>query len=359
MRKSGNKGLILLVAVVSGLFIFQSCLKDKFDFDKLSTDATWAPSLAVPVAHGILNVYDIVSDFDSTGLINFDDEGLVYLEYDKKVASLRGADLIDVPDQTFNYVFAGSNADPFSGGSTNMVSQTLSSFDVNDQERLDSIVFKGSTKLIIDVSSTFLHEGTLVISFPELKKNGTSYSKTVNINTTSGGFVYHGEYIDLDGYSLDLSNLGIDTNKVLINYDLTLYDSGSNTINPSNYTLISTSFSNIEFKAMYGYIGYRELDMPMDSLHIDMFDNEFDGAIYFRNPQFKIYTNNSYGLPIKFGFTTLESYSTIYETNIDVVGTDIPMAGTNPQLLAYPTLNQVGESKLDSITLDGNNSNID
>ncbi|MBI4648743.1 MAG: hypothetical protein HY738_19690 [Bacteroidia bacterium] len=352
-------GAILSFAFIT--FLLQSCLKDRFDFDKFSSEIKWEPSLAVPVAYGRVSIYDAIYQFDSAEIIHSYPDGLIYIQYDKKVYSVVGKDIIDIPTQPFTQIFSGIEANS-AGWSVlsnqGMVKAEIESFSVNGEERLDSIRLKGNTKLTINITSNFKHTGKIIVAFPEMKKNGESYSVTVNNNTTTGNFNFTGEYINLDGYSLDLSNLGTDTNKVLIRYTHNLYNSGA-TIADNDFTLINVTFSDIDFYSCYGYMGVQPLNIPGGTIYLDIFDTIFDGDLYFKDPKMKILMHNSYGLPVELGFTYLKSFSNIYQDTLPIVGSGVPVAGVNPKLIGYPSLSQVGQTIKDSIVLEPGNSNID
>lgn len=361
MKHISRKSIFPVLLFIGALIGLQSCLKDNFNFDKLSTEAYWGPSLAIPIAEGRYSVFQYMQEFDSTHLLGLEEDGEVYIQYEKKVYSIYGEDVITLPGQTFGDYFSSAEMDAvgFSGGTCSLTKSLVNNFTVLGDERFDSIVFKGQTKLTIDVQSTFLHTGLLEITFPEMKKNGIPYKVNVNISSNTGNFVYHSIATDLDGYSLDLSNMSTDMNKVLIKYKLTLNDSGTGTITSGNYTAIAVDFSDIEYYGLYGYLGKRAIEVPMDSVRLNMFDREFDGDVYFKDPQLTIYTNNSYGIPISFGFSYFSAYSEIYGDTIDILGTQIPRTGTSEHMLAYPELDQIGQSIKDSIVLTGGSSNID
>ncbi|MBU0763252.1 MAG: hypothetical protein KJ607_00290, partial [Bacteroidetes bacterium] len=354
---------IIVPLTVAALFmlLIQSCLKDKFDFKKFSKEAKWEPSFAVPIAHGRVTVYDAIQQFNN-GLIYHDETGMVFIQYDKSVYSVYGSDIITVPDQSYPELFTGLEMNQHGGfnpSTCTVIKDTIDGFTVSGDQRLDSIRLKGNTKLTINVTSTFLHTGILTVTFPEMKRNGQPYSVQIPITTNTGTFT--GMYTDnsLDDYSLDLSNMGTDTNKVLIRYQLTLNNTGSGVIDNNNFVYITTMFSNIDYYSAFGYMGYQQLNIPSDSVHLDMFNDEFDGSIYFRDPQIRIYTSNSYGLPVEFGFTEISAYSTIFQDTMNIIGTGIPWAGQNPRTLGHPSLSQVGQTIEDSIVLTEGSSNVD
>lgn len=344
---------IFFIIVIS----FQSCIKDNFDFDKLSLSMDYNPAVAIPILKMSLNVRDMLLDFDTSELFVEDVSGFLYLMYEQQVFSYQGQDVIVMPDQPFGDFFTGQDVIDAGGidPSVNLQKSTVSPFTMDNEELIDSLVFK-AVNLNINVTSTFLHTGDIIITFPELKKDGVPYSVPVSINTSDGTFSYNSTYSDLAGYTFDLTNLGIDLNKVLINYDLTLYNSGS-AVNTTDLVTIMVTFSEMEFYSIFGYLGQHSIVIPTDSVYLKIFEKVFDGAVYFEDPKFDITFNNSYGLPIAIGFTDFSSYSTIDETTTLIYGPGIPIP-FSPLIIGYPTIYQVGDSVETSITIDKTTSNI-
>jgi len=336
---------------------FQSCIKDNFEFDKLSMSMEYNPAVAIPILKMSLDVRDILLDFDTSELITEDVSGFLYLLYEEHVFSYQGQDVIDMPDQPFGDYFSGQEVIDAGGidPSVNLAKNTVSPFTMNNEEEVDSLVFKYAN-LNINVTSSFLHTGNLVISFPELKKDGVPYTVTVDINTSDGTFSFNNNYTDLEGYTFDLTNLGVDMNKVLINYDLTLNNSGS-AVNSTDLVTILVTFSQMEFYSIFGYLGQQTIEIPTDSVYLEIFKKVFDGDVYFEDPKFDITLNNSYGLPIDIGFTDFYSHSVIDSTITTIYGPGIPTPFT-PYEIGYPTINQIGDSVQSLLTVDKTNSNI-
>ncbi len=189
-----------------------------------------------------------------------------------------------------------------------------------------------------------------------MKKNGgPPYSKTIDINTSDGTFTFNNTYTDLSGYSLDLSNLSTDTNKVFIRYELTLDDAG-NPVIPGDNVSINVSFTNIEFSILYGYVGQPTFNIQPNRIHLEMYDNALRGDAYFKDPKINIRMQNSCGLPVQFWFDNLNGIDTVGGLH-PITGTGIPFL-VNPKLINYPTLYQVGQTIKDSIILDTNSCNI-
>ncbi len=358
--KTNKKNLIPIAgAIFFAIIIFlHSCIKDSFDFDKLSPHVQYNPNFAVPIAYASLDLWDFLQDYDSEELIISDPvTGFLSIVYSKRVFSLYANDIINISDQNYSETFTDIDVNNAGGISTNpyMIKENIDGFAVLAGELLDSMVFK-SANLKISVSSSFLHTGTLVITFPEMKKNGSPYSKTIYINPYPYPYTEF-NYNDLNGYSLDLSNFGTDTNKVFIRYELTLVDEG-NPVIPGENVSINVSFTDIEFSILYGYVGQPSFDIPSNRIHLEIYDNALSGDAYFKDPKINIRIQNSCGLPVQFWLDSLYGIDTLGNPH-PITGSGIPSVA-NPKLINYPKLSlyQVGQTIPDSIILDTNSCNI-
>ena len=332
---------ILLIVVTMG------CVKDYFDTDKISTTMQWEPNVAAPLAKANLKIRDILQDYDNNELFEEDGTGFLYLVYRKKVYSAKARDIIHLPNQAFPMSYTKADVDAGGFNPNHLIKTDISyPFSVANAQLLDSIIIK-YLDMTVNVQSSFHHTGTLIITFPGMTKNGIPFSTTVNINDASGNFSTSSTFSDFDGYILDLTGLtGTDTNKVFINYDLTLYDSGSGTVNAGETCDITVNFNNLDYHALFGYLGQDTLSIDIDTVHIEMYDHAFNGTAYFEDPHIYIYINNSYGLPLTMDFDDFSTFSTI-----DNSSATFPFPLSTVNVLA-PAINNIGYPALTTVTLD-------
>ncbi len=345
MKKAISMSIIFFLLV-----FLTGCVKDYFDTDKLSTTMQWEPNIAVPLAKADLKIRDVLQDYDHHELFEEDQTGFLYLVYKKKVYSAEAKDIIDLQNQQFTESYVKSDVDAGGFNPNHLVKTNISyPFSVANSQLLDSIIVK-YLDLTVSVQSSFQHTGTLVITFPLLTKNGIPFTTTVNINTSSGTFSSSNTYSDFDGYSMNLTGLtGFDTNKVFINYDLTLFDSGTGTVNPGESCDITVNFNNLDYHALFGYLGQDTIAVNPDTVHLEIFDHAFAGTAYFEDPHIYIYMNNSYGVPIDLDFADFSCYSTV-----DNSYSSFPFPLSNVSIDA-PTISQIGTSANTTVTLDTNN----
>lgn len=346
---------LLVLATIT--LVLNSCIKDEFETNKISGDLDWDPNFAVPLAKGSLTVRDLVLDYDHDELIEEDETGFLFLIYNKTVLSYRADSMIKVPNQTFSDVFTSSgDIDPSTvpvGSQVVETHNTVVDITLNSDEALDSIQLK-LADFSVQINSDFQHPGTLLVEFPTIKKGSIVYSKTINIPATGG--LVTSNYTDMAGYSVDLTGSGAETNKLPINYTLTLTNSG-NPVSGSDQISFTVGLTNIKYSAMFGYLGTYSQNFSMDSIHLEIFNQILDGEAYFDDPRMYVRMHNAYGLPVQFYLTSLGTYSTSGAPSTPLFGVQVPTIA-NPRVMNFPSLAEIGQFVSDMIYLDKTNSNI-
>lgn len=286
------------------LIVLSSCVKDYFDFDKLSTDINWNPSVAVPAIHTRLTMRDIIQDYDYQHLFVEDSTAFLYLVYNKEVFSYPAVNYINIPDQSVTVDFYGSDfiTSGFPGNSPVTVTKILgiSFIPPTPTDEIDSILLKSGT-LNISINSSFMHPGVIKVTFPDIKKNNVVYSKTINTTPAYSGT---STFNDLNGFAIYVNNNQI---KCIVEY--TLNNSG-NIVLPADNANINISFENLNYKIIYGSFASRVIELYEDTVELEIFKNATQGQLYFLNPKIKFFFRNSFGVPLQ---STIESFK-IYST---------------------------------------------
>jgi hypothetical protein len=184
------------------LSILTSCIKDYFDFDKLSNHVDWNPNMAAPAVHSKLTLRDCCKIMMCNTYFVEDTSHFLYLIYNKQVFSLPAAHYVQIPNQSLSQSFSANDftSQGFPATSPVVVNKTIQ-YTLQIQlptDAIDSMIFK-SGNFQLNFNSSFNHTGLLTVTFPTIRKNGLPYSKTVNINT-SNGFNYSNTFNDLVDY---------------------------------------------------------------------------------------------------------------------------------------------------------------
>ena len=342
---------IKFLSILTSIFLLSitqySCVKD-MDITKLTKTPYYSPTIAAPIAHSKLTLRDIIRDYDKDQLFEENAEGFLFLMYQRQVYSEKAESYISLKDQSFSFnsLYTGdiyNDITPVDGYRIFNCAEIYNDYLVNNEQQLNKIVYD-TLDLKIDVSSTYQLDGILVITFPELKdKNGVAFSSTLNLDAT-GSYSKTLNY-QLKNYTLSLSD-GSNHNKAFLQMDLKIKDGSAA---DDNNVKVTIGFNNQNFDAIYGYIGQYKIDIPKDTVHLDIFDKAFKGSMYFEDPSFILKIHNSLGVPIRMYFgDTLETFSIVDGGQ----NYNYPFPGSDSLDIKYPST--VGDIAYQEVIYDVN-----
>ena len=336
--------IVLISLLFMSSFFLSSCVKEEFDMDTISA-TNWNPNGAAPLINSDLDMWDILKDYDSTDLLIIDSNQFVYLVYEDTVYSETAENLINIPDQAFNY---SDNLTIPGGALTGNFTASYSfdyDFTLPGGTELDTMVLKGGT-LSMTLNSDLNYPATIILSIPNATQNGLPYKDTLTIAGPSATI-----NSDLTNTTLifDIAN----PNRLTIDYEVIVAGNG----NPNNspYSLsFDMNFSNLQFKRLYGYLGQLNLSMNNDTIGIKIYNNNIEGFVNWEDPKLYLNVYNSMGMPIRSTIDYLASVRTNTPPSIvAITGAGIP----NPWDINYPT--SLGQSSVTTLLLNKGNSNID
>ncbi|MDD4746899.1 MAG: hypothetical protein PHW19_06435 [Salinivirgaceae bacterium] len=360
MNKTIRKLILPVIVVV--LTTMPACIGDNFELDKLSTHVYARSEWNIPVAYGKLSVQDIVDMLDSStnDLIIADEQNAVVFRLQDTMLSNTAADIFTLHNQDFYMNIGSSDYDAAGGfvGNTVVIQKndTQYPFGVFTGQLLDSILFFNSD-LRIKINSNIEHGGQLIITFPEVKKNGVKYTKAISIEPQDGTFTYNVLFNDIKGHSLDLTNAN-DPNSLFIQYTLLLNDNGSGTFDASQSMNIDIEMYNNKYDWLHGYVGQFENMLGPSAINLDFLSAVSSGTFHLDDPKIDFIVINSFGLPAQYGF----DYAIVHnerlnrDDNLD----GVPYFLTNPQYLPIPpnTYPSTISSVSDTVSLFGEESNV-
>ena len=301
MRKNFMKYTIFLM--LFGLAL-NACQKEQFQLDKLSDEIEIRTDLVAPLIYGSMGMADMVAKFDSSGYVDEFEDGLIYLAYSDTVAEVMVDTLDLLPDGFYTQIYYDTEiaGDPFFIGSSigdtvHFIKSKFFGFDMEGENRLDSIIFKGGD-LLTEIQSTFQHSGFLTISSPYiLDAGGNTYSYTVMISDPSGNFTWS-ESQDLDGYTLLTDKQG-DSSIFRMDYDFALINSG-NPVVPGEFCEINSNFLDMGFYSLFGYVDPDEVISESGVLDIPVYADvpELE-HLKVADPRIHVSTESSIGLPFE------------------------------------------------------------
>jgi hypothetical protein len=356
MNKTKYLRIIKFVLILLLIPFMYQCMHDEFDFNKLDDEMEIVVGVLAPVAYGSLNINDLISEIDNDGYFSTDPDGLLMLSYSDTIGSFVAEDLLVIPSQSFFEYFIESDfgfpvAPP--AMTFPIDRKVMFPFTFENGERLDSMQLDAGS-LVFDISSSFQHQAQVELTITNLTQNGVPFSETFNISDESGTYSASIPFT-LDGYTIELQDsVGNDTMFFPVEFHVEIYTNGINGISSSDQIEIDAGLSDLDFDAIFGYIGNYELIGENGTLDLGFFDNPFDGTIEFANPQLNINISNSYGLPAEININRL----TGFDQNGDSIQMTYDPVSTSTFRYAFPKLSEYGQTKDTTISINRGNSSI-
>lgn len=361
MNKSKLSGILKTLIPLVIIFLFYQCMREEYNFDKLDDEIEIEGGFLTPIAYGSLNLEDIISEFDSSSYITSDPDGLLMITYEDSLFSFIADDLLEIPSTDFIQYFIESDFTILPGfpgwnpGDTLVLQESEKfPFSFARGEKLDSMILDDGT-LNLNLSSQFQHTGNIILFSNNLKRNNIPYTDTIVIDDPSGGFSTNNSS-SLAGYTIYLNDsVGSDSMFLEMGFRVELINSGAG-INAGEEIEVNATIDNMDFDAIFGYIGDYELLMQSGDLDLGFFENTLDGYIRFENPQINFNLTNSYGVPAAVSISRFtgfkgdtDSVQMTFDSSIDTFG------------YAYPTLTDYINNDIfkdTTISINGQNSNV-
>ena len=341
-----TKYLFLLAIFVT------SCIGDNFKFDNVSTDSHIKPEYKVPVAYADLSLKDLMPDNDSLSqFIELNDEGYFDIYYQQQLFSLTAAGYVDVPDQLFEQALKLSDTElgQFNNFPLDFnIARTYDyPFSAPQGMHIDNITFN-SGQMHILMSSQWDIDIDIVLKLPGFTKNNGADTLTLdfgNVHDQPADIT-----VDLDGYTIDLTKQETVTNILQMDYDISLSQQAGNSSTADDQISVNVSITDIGFASAAGYFGTMSQTISQE-IPIALANNLFSGQIEVENPQFNLFYQNSFGLPIS------AQFNTFYATGLDDQNTNINLPPElSPFNLSLPPT--IGELTYDTVSINGQNSNL-
>lgn len=250
---------------------------------------TYSPTFAIPLFNSGLSFDELflLGELDN---IELDEDRMIILSYDARIFSMTADRLFSLPNQNQIINISGITPPP-SGSITTDPQLFLITFDQN--ERLHYVLFdEGVFNLSLE-SPQMEQDGYQVeVSFRILNSDdgsGQQIQGSASLGDPNPG------QTNLAGSSI---SFGDDSPNVFaVEYTLTF--SGNGTPNNAPYTLqLTNSLREMEFDYLEGYIDQISFPIGSADIPLSIFNNSFDGSIYFEDPNIEFFIQNTFGLEI-------------------------------------------------------------
>lgn len=358
MIKSDFLILRFIMAITISCLLLNSCMDEKYDFNKISFDFRLEPKVVAPVAYGSLTIKKFLDKYDPNDNIREELDKSLYIMYADSFGSHPAAEIISIPDQYFNSV----NFNPYNDIAAELSPQTGKDliFRKSVNQRFlfsqnlhpDSLYIKNSI-LKVHINSTLRQGGTLIITFPTIiGNNGLPFSEIIPVSAYPQNPDQSIE-INIENVTIILdNNFAPDMTVLPVIYDLEIDDPPGGFLSDENCSL-TLSFTDIEYGTIFGAAGEYEIIKNINQIRLNLFDLYYadKGDLYFFNPSFCFDITNSFGVPVK-----VELWDILSISVKNTISTGLVIREGNP--FNIPASTTPGTSMKTHIVFDKHNTNI-
>jgi hypothetical protein len=337
-----NKGR--LIFLFSLLLLLSACIKDHFDFDKLTTPA-FNGSLAFPIVTSELNLRTLLEQTS----VNFNDDpatGFVSLVYEfNEIFTQSVAELVEIPNQFFDIPRTINYVPPLPGEFYIYEYSHLSSLNTQiESQRVDSLFFTGGVMRLVHTTD-INYASRVLINSPSLihRQTGAIFSMIRDLPFSGSTPYTFDSEVDLSTYVMvfdfdpDVPNA--------VAFDFVLEISGDQNAVPYAYAFDTEIFlDGITFGKIVGYLGQYDIDFE-DSLSFDIFDNLLEGNFELdqHSVNLVVTVHNSFGMPVFISVDPFQAVSPVnapFTVDIELFGSGIP----NEFTIGAPAFSQIGQT---------------
>ncbi len=314
------KSTKILLSILLGLAIFSACKKEEIDIRRINYGIQ--PEFGVPIARATLSAQRVIENFDSEGLIQTGENGLLILVYRDTFETITAGDVLKLTDQRFDTsvdLTPAQIASLLEEGTVTVSGNEIFSLISEEGDKLDSIRFEsGAFRLVVESQGSFPISGNLQLRSAD---NVTILFSIEFEDTTAP--VYIETLKSFENILVELMNEGEIENGVRVSYDLTFSNEGD--FNPQTVD-ISFEITDFSIRSAGGYIVPRTIPVENEGIDITMFDDVPNVEIRLEDPRFNFFFSNGFGLGLKL------EIDEIVGTNRN--GEDIRIDGSNISALS-------------------------
>jgi hypothetical protein len=334
-----NKTVLIILAI---LLILPSCIKERYDMDKLSGETALSPTVVLRVVKAEMSLDDLVEPDDTT--IVFDEDGLVKLVFkEDSIIDLRLADFYE-EFNLFSYdethqIFDGMETD---GEETLIIEpgedRKLKKMSISSGE-LDYTLRSWCTfdvEVELTVPGIVNGSGPLVLS--ETIPAGSSINSSINLSAYLASF-------DADPVT--------PYNRLPVEWHINI-PSPPGTYLPSDSINLWLEVGEPDFDYVTGYFGDISEELERDTLDLETeeFFSKLSGSIYLANPSVTVSYSNSFGVPMRIN-TEIKGRNDEEEVTLDrgPVDIDYPTSADNRDVSSSFTIDRTNSQLPDLISM--------
>lgn len=328
-----------------------ACLEELDRIDSIETMSV-GPWVDAPLVNTTFNTAEFLTEGNSKAKL-VDQSGILTLIYDDSIASPTAANYFGVPNQVSpTLTITGPEVTfPSSGATITLTRNITFAFNPAQGEVFDSL-WLTTGQIVVTTSSTFNAGVQLAFSAPTFQ---SATGQTLAQNYAFGAAGNQTRTTSLAGHTIDLTLNGTATNTISFTVVATITDTGQ-AINATDQIRFGFALNTLRFKALFGQLGTRIIQIPSDSVSLDVFAGVTSRNFVLLAPLISLQTRNSFGLPIAFNilnFSGTKSDNTV----VQLTGSALSPP-SNPYMIGAPTYSQIGGAVTSTFTLNDTNSNL-
>jgi hypothetical protein len=299
--KTNLKSTLLILC--STILVFQSCMKDKLDFENVSNRIEYNPKFSAPLIKGSFSIEDIIGEDAEDSVIIFRGEEVILVLNTDSVYTFVVSDIVDIPDQSPDVYSIPEDPVPIDIPIFTSQDYTIDQMEeyeitLENNIRMDSL-YLHSGYLDMNIASTFNIESILTINIPAITIDGQEFSEDVPLSTREYGEFDTVVTFPLAGAVLIPDYTYSNSSYVNIYFTITMSVEAGDTIKAGSYAEVDFNITGLnDFITLFGYAGDYSFnqDTVMD---IDLgILNGVSGEFAITNPTIKINYAHSFGLPV-------------------------------------------------------------
>lgn len=337
---------------IIGTSLLTGCISG-FETNKIA-QLTFNPRIALPLVNSTFGFKEFLENSDSLSIIEIDDSGLITLVYDSgPLFSQDAGSQIVIPATSTRESFGFTTPEllPLPIDLTISKKETFSfTIETPEGDEIDSI-FLESGIMKLDLASNFPASGEAIFRFLSLSRNGVvqeaKFEWQYNGQQPSFDFT---DIIDLSDLKVDLTENGTSVNKFIFEVEITLFFEGEVVFDNQSFDL-SLELLDFEFKSIFGKIAERPISALADTIKLSFFNNLGEGSFQLDRPEINLTIGNGFGIPVEMRLNSLIGSNDTQEISLTGLITD-------PQVIGFPTLNQLGDTIFTTLSINSDNSNL-
>jgi len=301
-----NKSLFktgkILMVFLTGLWLFSSCIKGKYDLENISDDFVFNHNFSGPLVKGEMTIKKLVTPNDTVVFYGEMEDSIKLIIKADSAFNLNARDFVSLDDQELaNYNIVAPFTVP-----EGLLPTTITAYDTielyeflfKNNERLDSMTMR-TGYIDIDASSNFKHDGFIVITSPGVLIAGEPLQDTVLLSDAGGNYV-GSKIIDISGDQIIFEDTVSNSNKIAVVFQLVLNKIPGNGIIAGEKATINFEFKDLEYESAYGYFGQNSFDLETDTIETEFEDLDFlKGTFTLMDPKVHIDYYSSVGVPLQ------------------------------------------------------------